>query len=450
MTSDENKYTESSPLLVSKQLSDGSYTTDKTKIGSGECGEEIETSSTQKRPKYLSDVQILMHLLKASIGIGILGLPRALKNSGILVGPLLLFVLAITTLHCMHNLIRCSKRICLQTGKSALSYGDIADECMKRVFPERSYLGRSMVNTLICVTQFGACTAYVLFIAENIHDAMAQLDAVHMKKKLYIPIILSFLLVLCMMKDLESLYWVSWIANCILLVVFISIFQHLYGHLQDPSELEKFAGWGDLPLTFGSATYAFESIPIILPLENSIKNSSNFLRILNIGMAIVTVLYFNMAIFGYITFQDKCRGSITLNLPNTSFYSAIKILVSLAIFCTYFIQIYVFFQIIEPILLKRVPERYHTLSLVLLRVATICITCGLAAVIPHLNDIIALVGAAGAAYLAFIFPTIFHWILFSNEIGRLGVIKNTAIITFGVIGSLTGTYASLRNIIIDK
>ena len=58
-----------------------------------------------------------------------------------------------------------------------------------------------------------------------------------------------------------------------------------------------------------------------------------------------------------------------------SFYSSIKFLASVAIFCTYFIQIYVFFQIIEPIMLKRVPERHHTLSLVLLRVTTVCITC---------------------------------------------------------------------------
>ena len=92
---------------------------------------------------------------------------------------------------------------------------------------------------------------------------MAQLDAVHMKKKLYIPIILPFLLVLCMVKELGSLYWLSWFANFLMLVVFVSIYQHLYGHLQDPSELDKFAGWSDLPVSFGSATYAFEAIAIV-------------------------------------------------------------------------------------------------------------------------------------------------------------------------------------------
>ena len=74
---------------------------------------------------------------------------------------------------------------------------------------------------------------------------------------------------------------------------------------------------------------------------------------------------------------------------------------------------------------------------------------GLAAAIPHLNDIISLVGASGAAFLSFIFPTIFHWILFSNEIGRLTMFKNIVIIILGIVGSITGTFASLRNIITD-
>ena len=92
---------------------------------------------------------------------------------------------------------------------------------------------------------------------------MAQLDAVHMKKKLYIPIILPFLLVFCLLKDLRSLSWLSWFANFLMIVVLVSVFQYLYGHLQDPSELDLVADWGDLPLFFGSATYAFEAIAMV-------------------------------------------------------------------------------------------------------------------------------------------------------------------------------------------
>ena len=85
-----------------------------------------------------------------------------------------------------------------------------------------------------------------------------------------------------------------------------------------------------------------------------------------------------------------------------------------------------------------------------LRVIFASISGGLAAAIPHLHDIVALVGASSASLLAFACPTIFHWITFSSETTRLTAAKNIFIITFSVIGSVTGTYASLKNMIENK
>ncbi|XP_028401921.1 proton-coupled amino acid transporter 1-like [Dendronephthya gigantea] len=436
---------ESTPLLVSKRLSDGSY----QRHGSEES-DDIICKQGRVKEKYLTDTQSLMHLLKASVGIGILGLPKALMNAGILVGPLLLALIALVTVHCIHMLLSCSKRLCVKTGKSAFNYGEIADECVKKFFPEYPYHGSAFVNTLICATQLGACTAYVLFIAENLHDGMVEFDAVDIKTKLYIPIILPFLIIFCLIRDLESLTWLSWLANIIMVIVLISIYQYLYGHLQSPSELEKFSNWGDLPLFFGTSTYAFEAIAIILPLENQTKNASHFPRIVNIGLAIVIVLYFNIAIFGYMTFQDECKGSVTLNLPKSKYYSAIKFLVSVAIFCTYYIQIYVFFHILEPIMMRRIKEKYHKHSIIFFRITTVCLTCGMAAAIPHLNDIVSLVGAGGASWLAFACPTVCHWIIFSDETSTLAAAKNIFILIFALIGCVSGTFASFRNMINDK
>lgn len=92
---------------------------------------------------------------------------------------------------------------------------------------------------------------------------MVELDAAHIKTKVYIPIILPFLIVFCLIRDLESLTFLSWFANIIMVIVLISIYQYLYGHVQRPSELDKFSSWGDLPLFFGTSTYAFEAIAIV-------------------------------------------------------------------------------------------------------------------------------------------------------------------------------------------
>ena len=43
---------------------------------------------------------------------------------------------------------------------------------------------------------------------------------------------------------------------------------------------------------------------------------SGWFGILNIGILLVTIMYFIVGFFGYIRYGPKALGSITLNLPN--------------------------------------------------------------------------------------------------------------------------------------
>ena len=92
---------------------------------------------------------------------------------------------------------------------------------------------------------------------------MAELDVVHIKRNVCILIILPFLIIFCLIRDLKSLSFLSWFANIVTVIVLISIYQYFYGHLKPPSELEEFSAWGKLPLFFGACTFAFEAIPIV-------------------------------------------------------------------------------------------------------------------------------------------------------------------------------------------
>ena len=86
----------------------------------------------------------MLHLLKGNIGTGILAMPDAIKNSGIVVGTIglvvlsmfivisLIFVLNIFNLisriflgifcvSCMHVLVNCANTLCARTNKKTLS-----------------------------------------------------------------------------------------------------------------------------------------------------------------------------------------------------------------------------------------------------------------------------------------------------------------------------------------
>ncbi len=83
-------------------------------------------------------------------------------------------------------------------------------------------------------------------------------------------------------------------------------------------ERKAFASWGQLPLFFGTAIYAFEGIGVILPIENQMRDKRELrgmTGVLNTSMVIVTCLYIAVAFFGYLKYGDDVQGSITLNLP---------------------------------------------------------------------------------------------------------------------------------------
>ena len=76
-------------------------------------------------------------------------------------------------------------------------------------------------------------------------------------------------------------------------------------------ELASFAG---LPLFFGSVTFAYESIGVILPGENKMRQPEHGVMVITITMIIVTFLYTAFGVFGYLTFGKDIAASITLNL----------------------------------------------------------------------------------------------------------------------------------------
>ena len=232
-----------------------------------------------------------------------------------------------------------------------------------------------------------------------------------------------------------------------------------------------------LPLFFGTAIFAIEGISVVLPIENQMRSPRDMLGwngVLNTSMGLVVGLYVGMGFYGYLKFGENIKGSITLNLPpgdmwvnrscketlspafeNLIFlcYSAAQIclfLFSLSIFFSYALQFYVLMEIFGPNVLRPlVSDRWYSPMEYLTRVILNVITFALAATVPWLELVVALLGAVKMSTLSIMAPAIIDTASNWSNLGRYKwvLIKNVIIFLFGLFGCIMGTYVALRDIV---
>ncbi|CAH2215762.1 jg386 [Pararge aegeria aegeria] len=69
----------------------------------------------------------LAHLLKASLGSGILAMPLAFKNAGLVVGVFATIIIGFVCAHVIHVLVKTSQQLCVEIKKPSLGYADTCD-----------------------------------------------------------------------------------------------------------------------------------------------------------------------------------------------------------------------------------------------------------------------------------------------------------------------------------
>jgi len=408
----------------------------------------------QQSDNKISNTDTIIHMLKGNIGTGILAMPDAIKNSGLLVGNIGLVMMASICIHCMHMLVNSSHELCKRTNLPFLSYSDVAETSFATSSSPRlrafSSTARKLINVFLCITQLGFCCVYFVFVSKNLEQIFNHYYG-EIDYHIYMAIILLPMLLLASIRNLKYLAPISMLANILQFAGLGIIFYYLLQHIPYSWERKKFSSWGQLPLYFGTAIYAFEGIGVVLPLENQMRTPSDMKGwngVLNTSMVIVSCLYIAVGFFGYLKYGDAVGGSITLNLPVNEFLATlVKVMMSLAVFFTYALQFYVPVDLLNPFIQRRVNPQYHIRAEYALRFGLVMLTFALAAAIPKLDLFISLVGAVSSSTLALMAPAIIDTVTQGERCSWPRAFKNLILFVFGFLGFVTGSYVSIRNII---
>lgn len=256
----------------------------------------------------------------------------------------------------------------------------------------------------------------------------------------------------------KNLAFASTIANITQVIGLIFVFWDLCHDLPPSWTRALVVNFSKLPLYFGTAIYAFEGIGIVLPLQKEMKEPDTLggtFGVLNTGMITVTVLYTGMGFFGYLKYGPEAQneGSITMNWPLTPRYGVFQLTFAVALFLSYGVQFYIPMNIIWPWVKSKCKkyndDQIYKINLAL-RASLVSLTFLIAALVPHLESVISLVGALSSSCLALIFPPLIdigvNWHEARTKKWYIFLIKNLLITLLGFIGFLTGTYSSFEDI----
>ncbi|XP_035681213.1 amino acid transporter AVT3B-like isoform X3 [Branchiostoma floridae] len=428
-------------------------------------------------------LKIFANIFISFIGAGVLGVPYAFKEAGIIEGMVIMSAVGVLSVKAMLMIIDSKYKInrdkrpkrtddkefaadiemeVLLDGDSAhgenngdlktggkqhrrqssfdhhleeLDYGDVGYHAIGPV-------GRQLVECSIVVSQTGFCCSYIIFISQNL---MHYVDNSHMYQ--WLLILLPPLAILTMLRQLSNLAIFSLFADFANVFAYGVVFWFDFEHVSKVSVSPKMYDWNRLSFMFAISIYCYEGAGMILALEASAAKDSKplFRKIFIFTMFVVTTLYLVFGVCGYLSFGPETNSIITLNLPPGVFPLLVKGCLCFSLFFTYPVMMFPVVQILEKKWFRD-PLKQTFLGNTL-RACLVLTTGMVVLLIPSFSTIMSLLGSTCCALLAFILPGLFHMRIHRESISKCHYALDVFFIVLGVVGSVVGTMDALQRML---
>ncbi|KAK5643871.1 hypothetical protein RI129_007716 [Pyrocoelia pectoralis] len=406
-----------------------------------------------------STIGSLIHLLKGALGTGILAMPHAFKNAGLLVGSVATLVIGFLCTYCIRILVSASRDICRKSKVPSLGLAETCGAAFQ-YGPKslRKYSGavKLIVDVALVTTYFMGVCVYIVFIGESIEQLVNHwFPKIQMDTRIYSTITMVPLLLSTQIRQLKYLVPFSLLSNISLLIAFGITLYYIFNETLNTSNVALFESASRFPTFLSTVIFAMEGIGIIMPIENTMKHPEHFLGcfgVLNIAMGTVVAVYAIIGFFGYTKFGEGTEASITLNLPvEESLAQSVKLLVVLAVFLTYNLQAYVALDVIwKRVLSPKVDGKLKSNFVqITMRCSFVVGTVIIAVAVRNLEPIITLVGSVCLSTLGIFLPAVIDTVLHWEELGFLKwrLIKNIFLCLFSLIALVSGSTIAIRSLI---
>ncbi|KAI1371324.1 transmembrane amino acid transporter protein-domain-containing protein [Hypoxylon crocopeplum] len=361
-------------------------------------------TSRAPRSATASTKQTFFTLLKAFVGTGIMFLPKAFNNGGILFSSLTMLVISSVTMLAFHLLLACKAR-----------YGGGYGEIGHAIAGARM---RALILGSITLSQLGFVCAGIVFVAENITSflqAVLHGDS-PLSTTALILLQLVLLIPLAFIRNIAKLGPVALLADACILLGVAYIYYYDIGYLASNGIHKSVVLFNPAKytLTVGAAIFTFEGIGLILPIQSSMSKPERFEWLLAVVMLIITILFTAVGALCYATFGENTQIEIINNYPqDNKFVNAVQFLYSLAVLVGTPVQLFPAIRIIEGKIFgshsgkknartKWIKNAFRT---------GIVVLCSAISILgaSNLDRFVALIGSFACVPLVYIYPAFLHY-----------------------------------------
>ncbi|EHK96849.1 putative amino acid permease C3H1.09c [Glarea lozoyensis 74030] len=272
----------------------------------------------RKTEKLSSPTDAFFLLLKSFVGTGVLFLPKAYLNGGMLFSNLVLVFVALLSYYCFVLLV--NTRLVVEA-----SFGDMGGVLY----------GRWMRNTIlasIVISQIGFVAAYIVFTSENLQAFIRAVSNCKTNIEIQYLILMQMAIFLpfSLLRDISKLGFTALIADAFILIGLLYLYYYDFltiasNGVADIINFNK----NDWTLFIGTAIFTFEGIGLIIPIQESMKDPKKFPKVLGLVMIIISVVFISMGALSYAAFGSATETVVILNMPQDSkFVNAVQFLYS--------------------------------------------------------------------------------------------------------------------------
>lgn len=362
------------------------------------------------------------NLVNAIVGAGIIGIPFAIKESGLVMGVLLLVLVGVFTEKSLRLIVDLASFHPKLRNLGVLTYEDL----MEIPYGRR---GKNFVLISMLVLAYGAMVAYLLVVKDSVPDIFSLGDSFLEREVIMLVTSLLIMLPLSLLRDISQLAFTSFlsVAADVVLVVIACLFAPVESSVSAAGGLGAViaSNWIDSGLFIGlgvlSTAMACQHSSFLI--SNTFRNhsSSRWARVTVISLSIATSLSLTLGVVGYLGFLDDTQGDVLTNFGTDNVYvHTARALLAVTMFLTYPMESFVARHVVAQLLFSgsmdntTVDSSGHTVPEskwlgCIGRRERWTVYLYVAAVIPalvfkDLGPVLSLTGSLGASCVAYIAP----------------------------------------------